>query len=195
MDNYCINPKYQVRHHYNHFDDRTMTDEFQDDVYLFAVAKFYDRGFKTVLDIGCGSGFKLMKYFNEYETTGTELEINVNFLKEKYPDKNWIVSDFSETLKDSYDLIICSDVIEHLLDPDMLINYIKRTNFKYLIISTPDRGLDSEMAQYGPPENIHHIREWNYKEFENYISKHFYIFSHVITNRENRTQTIFCRNK
>ena len=40
----------------------------------------------TVLDIGTGSGFKLLKYFNNYDTIGMDLTPTVNWLKSKYPN-------------------------------------------------------------------------------------------------------------
>ena len=36
--------------------------------------------FSTVYDIGCGSGFKLIKYLGHYETVGFDVEPTVSFL-------------------------------------------------------------------------------------------------------------------
>ena len=42
----------------------------------------------TVIDIGCGSGWKLVNYLSkEFETIGIETEPAISFLREKYPDK------------------------------------------------------------------------------------------------------------
>ncbi len=61
--------------------------------------------------------------------------------------------------------IVCSDVIEHVANPDELLASLKSIKgTKYYIISTPDRGLIPQ-KQYGPPLNKTHMREWNFKEF------------------------------
>lgn len=79
-------------------------------------------------------------------------------------------------------MIICSDVIEHLVDPDILLSFLEKSNFKFLILSTPER--DSvQMKQRGllwdgPPVNEAHVREWNFEEFEQYISYKFKIIDH-----------------
>ena len=66
---------------------------------------------------------------------------------------------------------MCINVIEHLLNPDSLMNYLKKYTNEYIIVSTPERKPESK----GPPPNIHHIREWERHEFEEYISKFFEI--------------------
>lgn len=152
--------------------------------------------FKSVVDIGCGSAYKLVTYLGEYETLGLELPVNVELLRNKYPDKAWMVSDFSLTPDIKTDVIICSDVIEHLVDPDELLDYIKKISYKYLILSTPDRDLvyeSSEEGYYGPPRNKAHVREWNFNEFAEYISRHFNVVDHRVNNLGQATQMIVCK--
>jgi len=75
--------------------------------------------------------------------------------------------------------MICADVVEHILNPDDLLNHIKQYNFKYLIISTPDRAVLKNMKEYGlkawfgPPVNRSHVREWSFEEFSEYLKTHF----------------------
>jgi hypothetical protein len=197
-ERYCIKRLYRTRGKYHHFDDTTQKDEWQLEVYLQALGLMKKYGMNSIIDIGCGSAYKLITYLGDYETIGIELLQTCEWLTEKYPDKNWLVSDFTIGKKLSADLIICADVIEHLVDPDELINFINDISFKYLIISTPSRNLLSRPWQkgfWGPPPNPVHIREWSFNEFHKYISIRFDIIDHRITNLAQATQMVICKSK
>ncbi|MEX5710334.1 methyltransferase domain-containing protein [Parafrankia sp. FMc6] len=59
------------------------------------------------------------------------------------------------------DLVICSDVIEHLIDPVGILNRLRSlARSGLLIISTPDRSHLEDASPLGPPTNPLHIREW-----------------------------------
>lgn len=193
---YQLDCNYISPNKYHHYDDREETDNWQLEVYLFALGLMVRNGFKTVADIGCGSGYKLVHYLKDYETIGVELAENVSYLKKTYPDRKWQESDFSLTAEIDADVIIFSDVIEHLVDPDLALAYIKKQSFKYLIISTPAREFlyqESEPFFYGPPRNPAHQREWTMVEFRAYIEKHFVVFDQRLTNYEQATQMIICK--
>jgi|GEM_PF-1018010 len=196
--NYSIDPRYISRSKYSHYDDIGCEDEWQLEVYLHALGIMVKNSFKTVIDIGCGSGYKLMTYLKAYDTTGYELEANVKDLKKLYPDRCWKISSFSETDNMFADLIICSDVIEHLTEPDNLLSYLTKQEFEYLLISTPDRNLlydKTDPETFGPPRVKAHQREWNFKEFEMFISKYFNVLDHRITNYHQATQLVICKKK
>lgn len=193
---YQLDCNYISPNKYHHYDDREETDNWQLEVYLFALGLMVRNGFKTVADIGCGSGYKLVHYLKDYETIGVELAENVSYLKKTYPDRKWQESYFSLTAEIDADVIIFSDVIEHLVDPDLALAYIKKQSFKYLIISTPAREFlyqESEPFFYGPPRNPAHQREWTMVEFRAYIEKHFVVFDQRLTNYEQATQMIICK--
>lgn len=178
-----------------YWDDTTCTDEYQKEVYELA-RFYYDKfGYKNVLDIGCGSGFKLIQYFSDCNTVGVEVEATYEFLKQKYPERRWInVSNIAE-IPQNTDLIICADVIEHLLNPDDLLKLISSIEFDLLFISTPERKIYRGWLDYGPPQHVHHVREWNATEFKRYIGSHFEINSHQITNVDDATQLLICKKK
>ena len=148
--------------------------------------------YKMILDIGCGSAFKLLYYFSDMNTVGIEVNTTYDFLKEKYPDRTWITSDEPANFPSDADIIICADVIEHVRDPDELLATIMKVRFKYLFLSTPERDLVRGRVDYGPPDNKAHVREWNQAEFHEYISRYFSIVAHTITNTEQATQLIIC---
>ena len=167
MGSYNIIDGYKINESVSHHIDIHYTDEGQDEVYLYAKEIAIKNNYKNIIDIGCGSGFKLMKYFSDYNTIGYEVEPSITFLKSKYPDRVWVNSGESEisfNYKDKYecDIIICADVIEHIQNPD---NLCKSERFKNIYGN----------SYYGPPVNTSHVREWTYKELIEYLSKHFNI--------------------
>jgi hypothetical protein len=195
---YQMQDSYVARCEYHHYDDSTCEDEWQLEVYLHALGLMTINNFSKVADFGCGSGYKLMKYLANYHPIGYELPANVEILRTKYPQADWRVSDFSLVDDINVEVLICSDVIEHLIDPDMLIEYFLRQSFKYLIISTPDRDLcydEDDPCRMGPPRNVAHQREWNFAEFARYISQSFDVIDHRVTNLQQATQMLICRKR
>ena len=97
----------------------------------------------TILDAGCGNGF-LMKSLKEknmnLQFSGLDiLEESVKYAKQLNKDCKFIVGSVQAIpLKEnSVDLIICSEVIEHLNNPEKALEEIKRTTKKYAIICVP----------------------------------------------------------
>ena len=188
MKKYCIKEEYIHRDEYCHYDDTCETDSYQDDVYRCA-RDIYDKSdSKSVLDIGCGSGFKLIKYFNDSNSLGLEIDPTLTWLNNKYPKHNWEKSDFNKSLSQSYDIVIVSDVIEHLVDPDELVKFLKTIDFKYAVISTPER---DAIQQYqrgytwnGPPNNPAHLREWTHTEFRKYMLENFDVVGHYMSKNK-----------
>ena len=86
-----------------------------------------------------------------------------------------------------------SDVIEHVLDPDSLLDFIESCKPKFIVFSTPDRDLICGHDHFGPPSNACHVREWNFLEFKQYISNRFEIIEHKITNVEQSTQMVIVK--
>lgn len=195
-------PGYKERLDNEAFDDTGLTDEFQKEVYEYA-AQVYDREsgmgkVHGVIDVGCGSAYKLMKHFSDTWTLGIDTAPTVEWLKNTYKGRNWEVCNFSHVnaglLEGS--LVICSDVIEHIPDPDQMMVYLRRMCPVKLILSTPDRDLlpyiQADFKKSGPPVNPCHVREWNFKEFEAYVQQFFVMDAHFISNREQGTQVMLC---
>lgn len=177
---YCLPEDYVGRATIKNYDDRKSKDEFQDNVYSYAKDILEENKYSKVLDVGCGSGFKLIKYFNNYETIGIDIEPCYSFLKETYPNKIWYDS-IDKVLTKQFDLIICSDVIEHVENPTDFLVTINRIDFKKMIMSTPNRDAMTKFwgEQYkNYPWNECHFREWTLDEFNKYISDKFNIVNH-----------------
>jgi 2-polyprenyl-3-methyl-5-hydroxy-6-metoxy-1,4-benzoquinol methylase len=201
-ENYYIHDGYNHRSEFIHFDDTKLADEWQNEVYKHVRGMAVKHECTTIFDIGCGSGFKLVKYFSEFNIIGSEREPTLSFLRQTYPTKllsfpgrMWIESDFSVLPGENIDMVICADVIEHLLNPNELLEYVQRINPKLFVISTPDQLLRKNEGREGPPRNCHHIREWNMQEFHRYLSDYFFVVQHFISNEGQATQCAVCVSK
>ena len=191
MDSYNIQ-NYLANQHPDHHIDIGWKDEGQKEVYLFCKDFMKSNHLNTVVDVGCGSGYKLTTILNEFDTIGIETEPCYSYLTQTYPSKKWLKSGEVEKSFMSYDwiknpdVVICSDVIEHIINPDNLVDYLLSLNSKYYIISTPCRKVLCTHPKFtniykkswtGPPINTCHVREWTMEEFQQYISKKFTIIS------------------
>jgi SAM-dependent methyltransferase len=201
MGIYCIADGYQHRLEPEPWDDKDLTEEWQREVYLIAASVAAAVGAKRVTDIGCGSGFKLITYLGHLDTVGVDTPDTVMWLKQRYPDRCWHVNWDEAAREGGADLVICADVIEHFPDPNMLMGLIKACAKRHapILISTPDRDLFGYSREsglrMGPPVNRSHAREWTFDEFHAYLSTHYEIVGHMITNRAQTTQLAICRQK
>ena len=163
---------------------------YQHSVYKVALdlaEKKFGKNF-SVIDVGCGSGNKLMTlaYPRTQNVVGVDQEYIIGQARIVYPQATWFVNDLENPDSaigagvDSYDLVICSDVIEHLLNPDVLLSKLKSIMHEksILVISTPERdrirGVDNMATPH--PE---HIREWNTIEFKNYLTASGFIVEDI----------------
>lgn len=193
---YCIKRGYTARTTALHFDDTGATDEGQKEVYIAASCIMRMHDLERVLDVGCGSGFKLIKYMGHYETAGVDVPSTYGFLIENYPDKIWYSTKSFDYTTAHPDIVVCADAIEHVANPDRLLDCIKSIReLKFVVFSTPERDMCRGRYHYGPPGNPTHYREWNAQEFHDYISQHFSILSHQISSIKQSTQMIVCAPK
>lgn len=157
---------------------------FQYHVYKYAKNLILKKKLTNAIDVGCGMSEKLMSLIYPVckNIAGIDQEHSVNLCKKQYRKSFFYVDDFEKPVLKlgKFDLIICADVIEHLNDPDILLNYLKKfaTKKSYILISTPERdshrGLDCNKSV-----KKEHVREWNFKEFAKYINNSgFQILEH-----------------
>jgi SAM-dependent methyltransferase len=187
---------YRHRNAYLHYDDSEVEDEYQREVYIRAAELMEREHLKTIYDVGCGSGYKLLHYLGKYDTKGFDVPETLDFLRRTHPDRKWESAPLSDRSHAPADLVICADVIEHVLDPDELMKFIVSHAYKWLIISTPDRSrlyLPISGYQFGPPNNPHHIREWAFEEFYRFVGRYVDVKEHVISNHQQATQMVVAR--
>ncbi|MAQ71679.1 MAG: hypothetical protein CL565_05750 [Alphaproteobacteria bacterium] len=156
-------------------------------VYVYAAKLAEDRNAKKIMDIGCGPAPKLRLVHNKNPKAhiiGIDQPSAIEYCQSTYNYGTWVVDDFENPRDDmdlpKADLIISSDVIEHLQNPDKLLEYArsKLADGGLILLSTPDRARMTSESQK-TPDNPHHIREWTYQELENYVvSRGFEIVEH-----------------
>jgi glycosyltransferase involved in cell wall biosynthesis len=179
-----------------HFSDNDVV--WQESVYLYAANQTGKSRFAKVVDLGCGSGVKLLNPgFKDIK------RIQVDFLDARdmatmeIPFYSCDFQDYSQldellkTLTSAEPaLFILSDVIEHLEDPRPLLRVLRillrQNSNNRLIISTPDRARVSLINHPGPPHNRKHVREWTTEEFEEILLKSGFrleMINHLPQNR------------
>lgn len=92
----------------------------------------------TVLDAGCGRGFLVNLLRQRYRTTGCDVVLEDTLIGE-YPDVTFVETRL-ETLPfdtDSFDTVICTHVLEHVLDPQQVIAELRRVAKKQLVVIVP----------------------------------------------------------
>lgn len=192
---YSIKPGYHHAISAEDFDDTPNKDEWQRSVYELALSKAGTMENPSILDIGCGSAYKLINMFSQYHTTGVEVEPTFSWLQQQFPDKEWVLFDDAVPAALNGDLVICSDVIEHIANPDDLMEFLEDIPFRYLVISTPERDLVAGKQDFGPPANTAHFREWNGAEFRNYLRRWFILEEHLVLDDKSITQVAICSKK
>lgn len=132
-------------------------------------------GSQSLIDIGCGPAVKLNLFFGKtgVDYVGIDQRSAIDYCKNNYTNGEYIVDDFSNpNFKPNVkpEVLVCSDVIEHLVNPDILIDYIKSLSDKntLIFISTPDRSFHWGQNCMGSP-NPSHIREWAQIELIQYL--------------------------
>ena len=192
---FSIKPGYHHATSAEQLDATLSTDEWQKEVYQLAAEIAKRNNFQTVIDVGCGSGYKLVNMLAEFDTTGIEVNPTFDWLTKNYPRRKWLLFDEARPESLTTDLVICADVIEHLSNPDDLLDFISEINFFQLIISTPERDAVAGRNDFGPPENTAHYREWNAVEFKNYLRQWFVVQEQHIFNTKSVTQVVICKKK
>jgi hypothetical protein len=198
-----VQPKqlYSIKAGYHHaasaesFDAINSSDEYQRSVYELAGQYASGINDASILDVGCGSGYKLVNMLGQFHTIGIEVDPAYSWLVRTYPDRRWMLYDPVNMPGLNADIVICSDVIEHIANPDEMMTFLTKVQFTYLILSTPERDRIFGRNDYGPPQNTSHYREWNAGEFASYVSKWFVIDEQRVFDDKSITQVIVCKKR
>lgn len=113
---------------------------------LFRSLKPYLKEIKQgkVLDVGCAYGFMLQKLPDSFEKFGVDIsEHAIAEAKKRLPNATLKVSGAEETLpfpENFFDIIMCNDVIEHLENPRIALENIRRVLKRdgILYLNTPN---------------------------------------------------------
>jgi 2-polyprenyl-3-methyl-5-hydroxy-6-metoxy-1,4-benzoquinol methylase len=130
-----------------------------------------------ILEVGCGDGALLGVLFIELGVTVCGVDTSKEGLalaRKMFADKR-LVGEFRQTkgyntgFPDcNFDLVVCSEVIEHVKNPEEMLAEIRRilTPGGRLIITTPIKILEH-------PADPLHVQEWFVNEFKSLCRKYF----------------------
>jgi ubiquinone/menaquinone biosynthesis C-methylase UbiE len=130
--------------------------------------------FKSVLDVGCGQGSFLKELQTEFPNIRAHgIDISrtaVELARKRMPNGQFYVVDITETfLDDICDLVVCSEVLEHIPDDLVALQNLKKMTGKYLLVSTPQgkmREFEKQVGHvrnYAPGELVKKIESSGFK--------------------------------
>jgi len=137
----------------------------------------------TILDAGCGEGFTVEKLWGECvaeKLVGIDSSMLALGLGRKlHPKLDLRYGDIYKLpyKKDSFDLVICSEVLEHLTKPQLALAEAVRVSKKHLIITVPNEPFFM-LANFLRGKNIsrlgnhpEHIQHWSFKRFKKFLKQ------------------------
>jgi 2-polyprenyl-3-methyl-5-hydroxy-6-metoxy-1,4-benzoquinol methylase len=145
--------------------------------------KFLKRKIVNILEVGCGTA-ALSKGFlnNDIHYTGIENNSSIfNFGKKK--NRNIIYGDFlKKKFKKKYDIIFASQVLEHIVDPNVFVAKCKKLLKKNGIVhlDTPNNSSWVSICRkflpgkkhFGALEPLDHMRAYSSKSLKNLFLNH-----------------------
>ncbi len=192
-----IKPGYISRDTPEYFED-SVTDKtgdvWQPDVYRLAALVARRLGCDRIIDVGCGRAQKLAALYPEFSITGVDYGDNIRFCRQQHRFGQWIEADLEQpfTVKAPparlrRSVVVCSDVIEHLIDPTALLRTLRDLvrHAPAVILSTPERDRTRGMDDPGPPKNRAHVREWNLRELESLLKAAGFTVNFIGLTRSN----------
>jgi SAM-dependent methyltransferase len=177
IDTFFLPDGYKSRASPKYFDDAPNLAGkvvHQQDVYAFADYLLRVSGRNTVVDVGCGSGRKLLAVGAAHRI-GLDYLSNIETCRTRFPQETWIEVDLERgelpampDVAPADAVVVCSDVIEHLVDPRKLLDLLASLYEQkaIVLISTPSRTRARGADHMGPPGNPAHVREWALSELE-----------------------------
>ena len=126
--------------------------------------------YRSVVDVGCGEGTLLRNLFgdrNDLRKVGTDLSpLAVEMAAGKNPGIEFKALDLvNDALSERFDLVICSEVIEHIDEDYAAIRNLAQMTGKYLVITT----LGGRMRRHEP--DIGHLRNYDPESLKTAVSK------------------------
>ena len=185
----------QPAYDYEHRDDGIV---YQPDVYADAARIAERLRALRIIDVGCGNGEKLVALHPRYEIVGIDKGDNLERCRERFPFGTWLEHDLDSDeplpVGDAVEgsVLICADVIEHLLYPERLLEKLRLglSRADAILISTPERDLTHGTGHMGPPPNPAHVREWTLHEFAILLAAHGFEHGFIGLTTQNSVQRL-----
>ncbi|MFM9045787.1 MAG: class I SAM-dependent methyltransferase [Solirubrobacterales bacterium] len=136
---------------------------------------------KTVLDAGCGEGETIERLGDllPHPVTGVDLNPDsVAFAVERLPGDRFDTADLLNLPfgDDSFDLVLCLEVLEHIPDPRPALAELARVSSRELILSVPHEpwfrlgSLARGKYVSGLGNHPEHVNHWNSRTFRSFLS-------------------------
>jgi ubiquinone/menaquinone biosynthesis C-methylase UbiE len=138
----------------------------------------------SILDVGAGEGFLLQRLVDNHigkHHEGIEYVDEAIALAKKYHPKLTIKKGdiYKLPYKDnSFDLLICTEVLEHLEDPTKALKELLRVSKKYCLLTVPNEPYFT-IQRFIRGKNIfrlgdhpEHIQHWTSGGFRNFVSQY-----------------------
>ncbi len=137
-----------------------------------------------ILDAGCGEGHltvELRKAFPEIRIDSIDFsEGAIDYAKNTFGDTaNFSTGDVHHLDFDDnqFDLVVCSQVLEHLPKPEIAVQELKRVSKKHVLISVPlepyFKFFNDISRALGISPDPEHLQFWNRKTFPAFVEPHF----------------------
>jgi 2-polyprenyl-3-methyl-5-hydroxy-6-metoxy-1,4-benzoquinol methylase len=142
-------------------------------------------GAESVLDVGCGEGFtieRLLAVDGRLPMQGLDYDWPALLrAQESHPDVFFQMGDIRRLPygRDSFDLVLCLEVLEHLREPSAALDELKRVSGRHCLISVPNepwfmvsnllRGKNVR-AWGNDPE---HVQHWTAARFVAMLGEYF----------------------
>jgi 2-polyprenyl-3-methyl-5-hydroxy-6-metoxy-1,4-benzoquinol methylase len=142
----------------------------------------------TIHEVGCGEGYWVLRW-NEQGilARGSDFSTQVISIARSNAIRNKLEPSLFESHciydlqvdRDSADLVVCCEVLEHLEHPMAALQVLQRVVRRYLIISVPNEPLWSVLnlvrgkyvSNWGNTPG--HIQHWSKREFIKLVSRYF----------------------
>jgi len=120
--------------------------------------------FETVLDVGCGQGSLLADLHTIFPRAGlygTDFSpTSIVKARQRLPHGEFLVMDLTQkALNRKFDLVVCTDVLEHIEDDITALSNLARMTNSYVLIATVQGRMRSH-----EPESWGHVRNYAYGE-------------------------------
>jgi len=196
-DHFELPAPYRARGRAEYYVDSAAKDDgvtWQPDVYPAAAEIARSLGCDTLIDIGCGHARKLAPLHPEFKIIGVDYGPNIEHCRRTYPFGTWLEADFEQVsllpIPDrvlARSVVVCSDVIEHLVDPRNLLAELKAMlkAAPAVVLSTPDRVRTWGAGHLGPSPNPSHVREWSLEELRRLLEREGFRLATITHTRSN----------
>ncbi|MGI6338656.1 MAG: class I SAM-dependent methyltransferase [Bacteroidales bacterium] len=141
--------------------------------------------FSSVLDIGCGEGMlflNIAKYINNKKCCAIDFDIDE--IKDAFKNLPFCEVKFGTVYQIPYEnrefeLVTCTEVLEHLKEPAKALEEICRVTNKYVLLSVPREPLWrllniarlSYLKEFGNTPG--HVNHWSCRQFIKFVENYF----------------------